>query len=309
MGLDLPAADRAFEGDSGAVRGFLRRLPEGSTYTYLLLRPMGEPFYVGKGTGLRALHHRLEALRDSPAPVSNPFKCNTIRRIVEAGGDIGYRIDRVFPRAAEMDCLLREEALIALYRRRCDGGILTNLAAGLGSLSGVDPFSRERHAATLSGVSAERPERTALNLFLQALGGVDSVPVKPLSEYRSRLTPGYPSPKNLKTLSRRNGLTLAASALASGLVLRPGVIIPRAFDYHPDDQDWPLDSPPPARVRAVIENGALSDILRLGLADLVAAARPEQERLMLSAAQIARVCDVLGEETLRGWGLLPAIVL
>lgn len=297
--------DIAFEGDGSALRNFLNGLPDGTFYTYVLLKPSRQPFYVGKGTGQRVLHHRLEAMRLGLSPKSNPFKCNTIRRIIESGADLLYRIDHIFANDQQLACLTREETLIGLYKRRCDGGILTNLAAGLGSLSVRDTFSTERHAATLSGVSAERPERTALNLFLRALGGVDSLPIKPLSEYRTRLVAGYPSPKNLKTLSRRNGLTLAASAIATGLVLLPGIEIPRAFDYVPDTDDWPLVEPPPPVVPAVNENGALSDILKLGLADLVSAPHPEQERLRLSAGQIARLCQIVGTEQTKALGLQP----
>jgi hypothetical protein len=46
MGFDL---SHAFEGDSAMARRFLRGLPSGAYYTYVLLRPDGLPFYVGKG--------------------------------------------------------------------------------------------------------------------------------------------------------------------------------------------------------------------------------------------------------------------
>lgn len=294
----------AFCGDETQLRAYLGQLPEGTYYTYALMRPEGAPFYIGKGSRDRVLQHVREALRDSLAPKSNPFKCNVIRSIHQKGGRLVYLIDRLYPSAQQLDCLKCEEALIARYGRVCDGGILTNLAAGLGSLAERDAFTTQRHAATLSGANPDRPERTALNLFLRALGGVDSVPIKPLSEYRARLRPGYASPKALTNLSRRNGLTLAASALASGLTLAPGVVLPRAFDYLPDLEDWPLPAPPPPVVPAVIENGALSDILKLDLAELIAARRPEDEGLRLSEGQIARLTSVLGAQSLRDWGLI-----
>lgn len=293
-----------FEGPEALLRGFLARLAPDCYYTYVLLKPSGVPFYVGKGTGSRVLQHRLEALREGLVRKTNPFKCNTIRQIVLGGQDLVYRIDRVYAAEAQQECLLREERLIARFRRRCDGGTLTNLAAGLGSLATPDPFSKERHAATLSGASEERPERTALNLFLGALGGVDSVPVKPLSEYRSRMVLAYPSPKALKTPSRRNGLTLVAAALASNLKLVPGVHIPRVFIYTPDREDWPLTAPPPDSVPAVIENGALSDILKLGLGTLLPADRVEDEAVTLDAGQIAQLVRLIGRDTLLGWGLI-----
>ncbi len=243
---DLPPA---FDGDSHALRRFLASLPPGTWFTYLLLRPDGVPFYVGKGTGQRPLQHELEALRDTPLPVSNPFKCNAIRKIVAGGAAVGYRIDRVFAADQELACLQREEELIRRHRRRCDGGTLTNLAAGLGSLSARDPFSTARHAATLAGLPQDRPERAALNLFLSTLGAVSSVPIKPLSEYRGRLVAAYPSPKALQTPSPRNGLTLAAAAVASGQSFRPGAVIPRAFTLVPEAETWPLQAPPPAKSR------------------------------------------------------------
>jgi hypothetical protein len=156
----------------------------------------------------------------------------------------------------------------------------------------------------LAGVSEERPYRTALNLFLRYLGGVDSVPIKPLAEYKARLVAAYPSPKNLQRLSRRNGLTLAASAIASGLTLEPGVVIPRAFTYFPDKEDWPLRVPPPDRVEAVIENGAMSDVLKLDLATLIPAPSPCDEGLQLDERQNRQLIELLGAEQLRVWGLL-----
>ncbi|MCC5975747.1 MAG: GIY-YIG nuclease family protein [Rubellimicrobium sp.] len=299
-----PPQGAAFEGNGSALRRFLATVPDDSFYTYLLLDPSGLPFYVGKGKGGRVLQHRLEALRESPLRRSNPFKCRKIRRIVESGADLLYRIDRLFAADEERACLLREEALIARHGRRSDGGSLTNLAAGLGSPSARDPFSTERHAATLSGIDPARPERTALNLFLGSLGGVDSVPIKPLGEYRSRLTAAYPSPKNLRNPSRRNALTIAAAVLAVNGQLAPDRPIARVFDYHPDPEDWPLDQPCPPRVTAVIENGAMSDILKLNLARLHPTGDPMTEALLLDRRQIAQVAALLGDQAVADWQLL-----
>ncbi len=47
----------------------------------------------------------------------------------------------------------------------------------------------------------------------------------------------------------------------------------------------------------MIENGAASDILKLGLATLVPAPRPEAEGFALDAAQSARLVALMG----RGW--------
>ncbi len=292
-----------FDGTRDGARIALGRLPAGAFYTYLLCHADGLPFYVGKGKGYRVLEHELEAMRQSNIARSNPFKCSTIRKINMAGQTVRYRIDRVYDPANQLDCLRREEALIQHYRRRCDGGSLTNLAAGLGSLAERDPFSTERHAATLSGVAEDFPERSALNLYLAGLGALKSVPIKPLSEYRSRLVAAYPSPKALKSPTLRNGLTLAASAIASGLRLIPGVEIPRVFLLYPEFEDWPLSCSPPEEVAAVIENGAASDILKLQLATLIPAMKPEKEAFRLDHRQVATVAGLLGPDFLKTWDL------
>lgn len=229
----------AFEGDSGMARGFLRGLPSGSYYTYVLLRPDGVSFYVGKGRGSRMLQHELEAMRQSNLKRTNPHKCNTIRSIVSRGQQVRYRIDRVYADADQLSCLEREAALICQFRRRCDGGTLTNLASGLGNMFGADPESAARHAATLSGIPQDDPERAALNLYLKSFGAVGSVPIKPLSRYRARLVPTMPSSKDLQNPSMRNALTIIAVAAAEGVLIEPGANLPRSFTLSPDVEDWP----------------------------------------------------------------------
>ena len=298
--------DSVFEGDREGMARWLSGNGPGGYYTYVLSAPDGTPFYVGKGRGDRVLQHELEAMMTSPIRRSNPFKCRRIASILNAGGRIGYRIDRIYPDEEQEACLIREEELISLWKRRCDGGTLTNLAAGKGSVHAPDPFSRSRHAATLSGVSAETPERTALNLFLTGLGEVASVPVKPLSEYRHRLVGAYPIDKVKKTVSRRNALTIAASAIASGSVLAPDVVLPRSFDVVPDLEEWPLPGPPPGRVAAVIENGAAGALLKLALVTLVPAARPEDEAFAMDAAQLDRLIAAMGRDWFAALDLLPS---
>lgn len=293
----------AFEGHRHQANAFVRSLPAGTFYTYLLLTPEGEAFYAGKGKGIRLLQHETEALRQTAIHKSNPFKCNKIRRIVSSGRSIVYQVDRVFGKD-EAACLRREEDLISFYKRYCDGGVLTNLAAGLGSLSSRDPLTTNRHAATLAGVVPGNAERTTMNLFLQALGQVSSVPIKPLKEYRKSLVGAYPSPKELKNASLRNGLTIVASILASGLRLHHGVIVPRKFSIAPEAENWPLQIPPPSQVEGVVENGAASDILKLQLVTLVPAKLPEDEAFHLNSAQVDRVIDLVGRQKLLDWDLL-----
>src|SRR3546814_13594099 len=81
---------------------------------------------------------------------------------------------RSYEMSDELKCLKLEAALITQYKRLHEGGPLTNLAGGVGNLSGSSPFSLERHAATLSGSPANNPERATLNRFLLSIGPVDS---------------------------------------------------------------------------------------------------------------------------------------
>lgn len=101
-----------FEGDRSAAEAYLESVA-GRYYVYVLCRPDRQPFYVGKGINKRALEHEAEARRNHPIGESNPFKCNVIRKIVRAGGNIIYRIDAVFDPACQQDCLDREASLIA----------------------------------------------------------------------------------------------------------------------------------------------------------------------------------------------------
>ena len=118
-------------------------------YVYVLHRPDGTPFYIGKGTGRRVFDHELEARRAHPVGESNPYKCNVIRSIELAGQAVVYTIDSAFD--DELAAYAREAVLIAQYRRLHEGGTLTNLAPGGGTAMGPAPLTRTRHANTLAG--------------------------------------------------------------------------------------------------------------------------------------------------------------
>lgn len=271
-----------FEGDRAGAEAFLRSIA-GNYYVYVLCRPDGEPFYVGKGVNKRAVEHEAEARRHHPFGESNPFKCNVIRKIIRDGQAVRYRIDSVHSPAEQQACLAREAELIRQYGRLHEQGCLTNLAGGLGNFAGAAPFSVERHAATLSGEPSRNPERVVLNRFLQ----VGSVPVKPLSQI-ARILPTTPHPSP-RSPTLRCAYALVASASAAARQLSPGVRLPRLFHY--------------GGVAGIIENGVARDLLKAGMASLVTAADPREEQFELNEAQIGFLERLMGPDTLRARGI------
>ena len=275
-----------FEGDRQGADDFLRFVD--GYYVYVLCRPDGTPFYVGKGTKRRAIEHELEAVRHHPIGETNPIKCNVIRKIRRSGQRVVYRIDSVYDKTYQQECLKREAALIAHYRRLHEGGCLTNLAGGLGNAAGAAPLSLEKHAATLSGEPADNPDRATLNRFLRSVGPMDSVPVKPIGQL-TRILPTTPHP-SARRPTPRCAYALIASASACGIPLAAGACVPRSFNYQ--------------GVHAIIENGVARDILKADVATLISSSIPAQEMFELSARQLITITTLVGRQSLIDRGLL-----
>lgn len=276
-----------FEGNRESAARFIQSIPR-RYYVYVLARPDGSPFYVGKGQGKRLLEHEAEARRHHPFGETNPFKCNVIRKILREGGSVVYRVVDVFDQEKQSACLELEAKLIREFRRLHEGGCLTNLAGGLGNFSGAAPSSIERHTQTLSGEPEGNPERAILNRFLQGIGPVGSVPIKPVAQM-SRILPTTPHP-NARSATPRCAFALIAAAVASGCVLVPGVHIPRAFEY--------------GGVRAIIENGVARDILKAGMATLHTDSGPSSERFVMDEEQLRLLIVLVGGDALAARGLL-----
>lgn len=114
-------------------------------YVYVLKRPDGTPFYVGKGHGRRALLHEWHARRGI---VINPYKHAVIMKILAANKNIIVEVVRRFYK--EDSAFDYERKLIAEIGRKPNGP-LTNLTDGGDGSAGIVPTAEAR--ANMSAAS------------------------------------------------------------------------------------------------------------------------------------------------------------
>ncbi|WP_440870646.1 GIY-YIG nuclease family protein [Vannielia litorea] len=271
--------------DRTATRSVLKSIT-GKFYVYVLARPEGTPFYVGKGKGDRIFQHEAEAL--------NPTKCshklNLIRSIHQRGEGLRYSIAGHF--SCEEACLKEEERLVSLYGRHDLGlGPLTNqIDGGAGGNPSAEVMIRR--AASLGGAAAD-PECRAGNAFLASIAGSqDSVPVKAWSRFRRtahllRPSPNKPTPKPKLRMAK----AIAATALANNILLGSGVVLPRRFTI--DEVDY------------LIENGCGGDMIHSGMVESVEPRlSPFDESLRLTEVGFSATCELLSRERLVDLGIL-----
>jgi hypothetical protein len=232
---------------------------DGRFYVYLLLRPDGTPFYVGKGKERRVFFHESEALGDG-----RTHKLNIIRQIQKSGGRIGYDILGFYEDEAECHALEIAE-ILRIGRHDLRTGSLTNLTAGGEGTSGLSEETKQRIDAELHGPNAPGERGVANRFFLEICKDVRSVPVRPLSGFTPKPLERH---RRSRAPTRRMAAALAASAIANRILLEPGCTIPRQLSVNGVD--------------LCIENGVGADILRSGMAALIPAPEAEDERFLVS---------------------------
>jgi len=134
-------------------------------YVYVLLKPDGKPFYIGKGLRRgkkdeRISWHEWEANSTKEHPFRNRLKINTIKKIWREGGHVSYQVDSWH--ASEASVFDRERSLIAFHGKKIDGtGSLTNLTEG-GDGPTLPEHSRQLISESLKKYYADHPEEQQL---------------------------------------------------------------------------------------------------------------------------------------------------
>jgi hypothetical protein len=278
----MPITDDQIEflTDLAAVRNRLRISKP--FYVYVLHRPNGEAFYVGKGIADRLLHHEAEARNTSRLT----HKLNVIRSLHRSGASIHYRFDGFFE--DELEALARERYLIqAIGRHDLKLGPLTNQTDGGEGTSNPSEESRQKRRDSLWGDDAEDPERKIANTYFQKLTSVQSVTLKPVGTFK-RVT-GLRRNRAKFAMSARQAATLAASAINNRVLLEPGALLPRRLQVE--------------GVELFIENGVGCDMLSSGMVTLADEA-PTRELMNLTQAGYQYMIQELGASFLIDAGIL-----
>lgn len=263
------------------VRDVLRSAPA-PYYIYVLSKPCGTPFYVGKGQGDRVLNHERDAIQTT----KRSHKLNLIRSLHAAGVAVGYSFEFFIEESAALE---RERHLIQHYGRHDLGtGPLTNMTDGGEGPANFSEETRQRHRDTLAGVLEDGSARSAVNAFFRRFGiEVDSVPIKPLSDGPrvDRLVP-HSQPRRPQP---RQAAALAAMVVGNDTLLKPGVRLRRRFMLDDDE--------------VILENGAGKDLLKSGML-CVFEATPGCEVLEVTPLGYAETLRLVGEEQLVSLGAL-----
>jgi len=273
-------------GTQDACKAFLRER-RAAHYVYILRRPDGRPFYVGKGFGDRVHSHENEARHPNDRR-SNAYKLNVIRSIWRSGSFVTYEVDCVTDDAAF--AYAREAELITFFKRLHEGGPLTNLAPGGGTTDGISPSSRKKHSTTLGGIPDNNPERAVFNKYVLSIAKMGSVVIKPIGQFTARPTQRYPNRSMAPSI--RQAVALIASAAANSVAMDGQCEIPRRVTIE--------------GVLGLVENGVACDVLTSGMATVVSSVDPADETFRLTTAQARLAVGFVGLEKCVDLGVLNA---
>jgi hypothetical protein len=253
-------------------------------YVYVLVRPNGEPFYVGKGINKRVFHHEATARNTA----LRTHKLNVIRAIHRSQSRVGYAIAGFFDCETDAHCCERR-LILEIGRHDLNTGPLTNQTDGGEGASNPSAETRARRAATLGG-SPDDPERRIANEFFHKIAGQqDSVPIKPVGARTLERTVPHSEPRQP---TRRMAVVLVAAALATETQMASGQVLPRLFLI----QGLPY----------VIENGIAKDMLKAGMIRVkpAGAGRPQDELFVVTQLGVNAVISLLGRDKLIDLGVL-----
>ena len=250
-------------------------------YVYILCRPCGEPFYVGKGVRFRCLQHEADARTTNALT----HKLNVVRSLHRQEISVAYCLDSSYPDEAE--ALAREKALISEIGRHDLGlGPLTNQTDGGEGTSNPSEESRQRRRDSLWG-EAHDPERQIINRWFQKLTPVKSVPIKPAATF-ARAAGLWKNDDTIGMKPRQAG-SVVATALANGVLLAPYCLLPRRLAIE--------------GVEFIIENGVGRDMVSNGMIE-IQDSTVTYETLKLTTAGYEFVVKTFGASVLIDAGVL-----
>ena len=258
----------------------LKQATDTPFYVYMLLRPDGHPFYVGKGKHRRLFAHEREALGQAKS-----HKLNTIRAIHRSGRLVAYHIVAFF--ADEQDCFAREKAeILGFGRHDLRTGILTNQTAGGEGIAGLSPETRQRLYQELHGLDA-KGERQIANRFFAQLSQAISVPIRPAKMFRPQHILVH---RQARSPTMQMAAALVASAILNRVLLEPDCLIPRSMSIESE--------------LFYLENGVCADLLKAGLATLIPSAVIGQELFLVNSSSLDTLLTLIDHRLLLDAGIL-----
>lgn len=123
-------------------------------YVYIMRRPTGKPFYVGKGRRDRIAMHE----RNAQSGKDQTYRGRIIRDVLRSGKAIAYELVGFYD--SESAAFSEERRLIALYGRFDSGGALANHTDGGEGSSNPSPQTLAKRVKKLRAVMRD-PEHKA----------------------------------------------------------------------------------------------------------------------------------------------------